>query len=96
VRVIGDYFSDYTSQLFDDSRTGYPLLERSGGKWVHLPARTSNSLRGEFLFAYKPVPGTVFYAGYGSQMTEPDAFRFRSVVRTSDNFFVKASYLFRL
>ena len=96
VRVIGDYFSDYTSELFDDTRTGYPLLELVGTTWTHLAPRTNNSLHGEFLFAYKPTPGTVFYAGYGSQLTEPDAFRFKSIVRTSDSFFVKVSYLFRL
>jgi drug/metabolite transporter (DMT)-like permease len=27
VRAIGEYFADYTSELFDDSRTGYPLLQ---------------------------------------------------------------------
>ncbi len=96
VRAIGEYFADYTSELFDDSRTGYPLLQRVGSSWVHLPASTANGVRGEFLFAYKPNPGTVFYAGYGSQMTEPESFAFRNLVRQNDNFFLKASYLFRM
>ncbi len=96
VRVIGEYFADYTSELFDDSRTGLPLLQKVGTAWRHLGAVTNNGVRGEFLFAYKPTPGTVFYAGYGSQMSEPESFSFRNVTRQNDNFFLKASYLFRM
>jgi hypothetical protein len=36
------------------------------------------------------------YLGYGSTMSEPDDFRFRDLRRTSDGFFGKLSYLFRL
>ncbi len=96
VRVIGEYFADYTSELFDDSRTGLPLLQQVGTAWRHLGPVTNNGVHGEFLFAYKPIPGTVFYAGYGSQMSEPESFSFRNVTRQNDNFFLKASYLFRM
>jgi hypothetical protein len=37
----------------------------------------------------------VVFAGYGSSLTEPDAFRFRELERVRDGFFVKLSYLFR-
>jgi len=48
------------------------------------------------LLSYQPVPGTVVFAGYGSDMVDQDAFRFRGLTRTDDAFFVKLSYLFRL
>jgi hypothetical protein len=38
----------------------------------------------------------VVFAGYGSVMDEPRAFKFGELERRSDGFFVKASYLFRL
>jgi hypothetical protein len=42
------------------------------------------------------MPGTVLFAGYGSDMLDEDAFRFRNLTRTSDALFLKLSYLFRL
>ncbi|MFN8573896.1 MAG: carbohydrate binding family 9 domain-containing protein [Gemmatimonadaceae bacterium] len=97
VRVIGEYRSAEVDALRDDSRTNYPLLVRDpeSGLWVQSPAQMVNTLNGNFLFSYTPVPGTVFYAGYGSLLTEPDAFAFRTVRRQNDAFFLKASYLFR-
>jgi hypothetical protein len=98
VRAIGEYFSDYTDVLRDDSRTNLPLLVYDGAKkqWVRTVERTDNRVHGEFLFSYKPTPGTVFYAGYGADMTEPEAFAFKAMPRRNDAFFAKASYLFRL
>jgi hypothetical protein len=49
----------------------------------------------DWLVSYVPSPGTVFFAGYGSSLTEPDAFRFRSMERVRDGLFVKVSYLLR-
>jgi hypothetical protein len=37
----------------------------------------------------------VFYFGYGARMTEPESFRYQHLARTTDVFFLKASYLFR-
>jgi hypothetical protein len=48
------------------------------------------------LFAWQPVPGTVAFLGYGNNLTEPSSFQFTTLRRTSDSFFVKFSYLFRL
>jgi hypothetical protein len=56
----------------------------------------SNNVSGNFLFSYQPTPGTVFFLGYGGTYAEPWAFNFTGLTRTSDNFFVKATYLFRL
>jgi hypothetical protein len=38
----------------------------------------------------------VIFAGYGSSLTEPDAFAFHDLKRVSDTFFVKLSYLLRM
>jgi hypothetical protein len=50
----------------------------------------------DWLFSYQPNPGTVIFAGYGSSMTESNAFRFSDLHRTTDGFFAKLSYLLRL
>jgi len=62
VRAIGEYLSDDTDVLRDDSRTNFPLLVYSSAqkKWVRTVATTNNSVHGEFLFSYRPTPGTVF------------------------------------
>jgi hypothetical protein len=98
VRAIGEYRSAEQDALRDDSRTNFPLLVRdpATGIWVRSPAQVNNNVSGNFLFSYTPVPGTVFYAGYGAQLSEPEAFAFRTVRRQNDAFFLKASYLFRM
>lgn len=96
VRVIGEYYAEYTDALRDDSRTGFPLLVRGGdGQFSRTAPETRNGLRADLLLAYTPAPGTLVYAGYGSQLTEPESFHFTRVQRASDAFFVKLSYLFR-
>jgi len=57
---------------------------------------TATAFQNDVLFSYKPTPGTVFFFGYGSSLSEADPFSFRSLARTSDGFFLKASYLFRM
>lgn len=97
-RAITEYRASEVDVLRDDSRTGLPLLVRddASGIWVPATARRSNTLSTNLLVSYTPVPGTVFYTGYGAQLGEPEAFAFRDVLRRSDAFFVKASYLFRM
>jgi hypothetical protein len=56
----------------------------------------NNNVRVDWLFSYQPRPGTVFFAGYGAGLREPEAFRFGDLQRTTDGFFVKLSYLFRM
>ncbi|MBW7935240.1 MAG: hypothetical protein H3C62_16860 [Gemmatimonadaceae bacterium] len=94
-RVIGEYFSEAVLDLRDEGRTGYPLLRRSGAGWVPATGYRDNSFRADWLVMYQPQPGTVFYVGYGAQMTEPAPMKFEHLVRRNDAFFVKASYLFR-
>ena len=59
-------------------------------------ASHSNLFHADVLLSYQPIPGTVVFAGYGSDMVDEEAFQFRGLRRTDDAFFLKLSYLFRL
>ena len=95
-RYIGQYVSEERTAL-RDPRTGGPIfIEDEPGIWLPAPAETSNDFRNDVLFSYKPSPGTVFFLGYGALLREPNAFEFSDLERSSDGFFLKASYLFRM
>jgi hypothetical protein len=94
VRVVTQYTATTRSAL-RDPRTGDVLLIASDSAFAPTTGRIANGLRTDWLFSYRPSPGTVFFAGYGNSMTEPDALAFRRLRRTSDGFFVKLSYLFQ-
>ena len=97
VRLVGQYDSQWQDALRDDSRTNLPIVIRnSSGVYRPTVAQTNNAVRVDWLLSYHPTPGTVLYAGYGNSLTEPDALAFRDLRRTSDGFFVKLSYLFRM
>jgi len=90
LRLVGQYDALNTAPLED--RQGRPILvggERDQG--IH-----SNEFRMDWLFSYRPAPGTLLYFGYGSTMHEPRQFRFGDLSRTTDGFFAKVSYVFRL
>jgi len=98
LRYIGQYVALRQAAL-EDPRTGAPLVQRDSttAAYSALGAFSSNTFRNDVLLSYKPVPGTVFFAGYGTSLVEPTAFQFsRGMYRTSDGVFVKVSYLFRL
>jgi hypothetical protein len=96
LRVIGEYSTSERDDLRDETRTFYPLL--INGRLA--TAQRSHSLRGDVLYSYQPSPGTVLFLGYGSfgsGVPDPtERFNFQPLVRTSDYFFVKYSYLFRV
>ena len=97
VRVVGQYIQDKTDSLRDDSRTGAPIfIAGPGGSLTRGAASSSNLFHADLLLSYQPVPGTVVFAGYGSDMVDEEAFQFRGLRRTDDAFFLKLSYLFRL
>ena len=104
MRLVGQYDAQRTDALRDDGRTGAPLLfclSRVAGTgacatYTFATGTESNALRMDWLFSYRPTPGTVVFLGYGSGLEEPDAFRFRGLRRTTDGFFAKLSYLFRV
>jgi hypothetical protein len=90
-RYVGQYASQEVDALRDPI-TGNPLIRDS----VPQTRSTNTEFRNDFLFSYRPIPGTVLFLGYGASLTEPDPFSFRDLTRTKDGFFLKASYLFRL
>jgi len=102
VRLVGEYDSGHQGALRDAGRTELPLLINGALS----PAYTDSRFRGDFLFSYQPVPGTVFFLGYGAAYadTRPAAELFsfpRSLAltgysRANDAVFVKGSYLLRL
>ena len=91
VRLVGQYAA----------RSRAPLVDRAGRQIITAgtavdTGSTTNDFSMDWLFSYRPVPGTLVYFGYGSLMQEPNEFRFRDLRRTTDGFFAKVSYLFRL
>ena len=48
----------------------------------------------DWLFSYRPTPGTLVYVGYGTAMDDVGQQRFRSFERQFDGFFAKLSYRF--
>ena len=98
VRYIGQYVAERQAAPHD-AATGDPLLlaNAGGGGYAALPGVSSNTFDNYFLLSYKPSPGTVFFLGYGTSLTEPTAFAFSrtALTRTGDGVFVKASYSWR-
>jgi hypothetical protein len=94
LRLVAQYTATERAAL-RDPRTGRVLLTRTApGVYAPTAPTASNELRADWLFSYRPTPGTVFFFGYGNTMTEPDALGFSRLRRTDDAFFVKLSYLF--
>lgn len=98
VRLIGEYNNASRDDLRDETRTFFPLIV--GGQ--RALATRSHTLRGDLLYSYQPNPGTVFFLGYGSfglanpSVDPAERFNFQPLVRSSDYFFVKYSYLFKV
>jgi hypothetical protein len=90
LRLVGQYAARSRSPLRD--RNGNPILVDG----VLDPGEITNDFSTDWLFSYRPVPGTLVYLGYGSTLEEPQQFRFQQLHRTRDGFFGKISYLFRL
>ncbi len=96
LRVVGEEDISANDDLRDESRTQQPLLVN--GKLAS--ASKTDSFHGDFLFSYTPTPGTVLFLGYGGDaLNTPDIrnrFLSTPLIRSSDHFFVKYSYLFHL
>jgi hypothetical protein len=90
-RYVGQYFAQVRDTLRDPI-SGNPLIVNG----TLAGRETQTEFRNDFLFSYRPTPGTVFFFGYGASLSEPDPFSFRDLARTKDGFFLKASYLFRM
>jgi hypothetical protein len=96
VRFVGQYAAQERDALRDPATEGPILQPDDSGTLVPIAEQVQNDLRLDLLFSYRPTPGTVFYFGYGSSITEQEAFTFQDLERVSDGFFVKLSYLFRV
>ena len=97
VRVVAQYDAAQVDSLRDDSRTNDPILIRGAdGSFRRAVAEEGAGLRWDGLFSYQPIPGTVFFLGYGATLGSPRFLEPSLLQRTRDGFFVKASYLYRL
>jgi hypothetical protein len=97
LRFVGQYDGLKVDALRDDSRTGDPvLIRRADGSFRRAEAVQRGSFRADWLFSYQPNPGTVFFAGYGASLGSARFFSPSDLERTSDGFFVKLSWLFRM
>jgi hypothetical protein len=90
VRFVGQYSARTQAPLED--RQGRPILLNGAAD----TGSVRNELRVDWLFSYRPTPGTLLYLGYGSTLEEPEQFRFGGLRRSSDGFFGKVSYLVRI
>ena len=96
VRFVGQYTATTGDTLARDPRTGLPLFTLGSQGLERVQRIPSTAFRVDWLFSYRPTPGTVFFAGYGSSLTEDDPLAFSRLRRVNDAFFVKASYLIRM
>jgi hypothetical protein len=98
LRLVGEYDAAFRDALRDDSRSELPIVIRDPDTGDYEPTlvQERNRFRWDALFSWQPTPGTVFFAGYGSTLSEPNGLRFHELSRTSDGFFIKFSYLFRM
>ena len=96
LRAVGEYDLSEHDDLRDETRTFFPLII-SGKKAL---ATRSAQFHADWLFSYQPSPGTVLFLGYGSLANAApnplERFNYQPLVRASDYFFVKYSYLFRM
>jgi hypothetical protein len=91
LRLVSQYAARRRDALYD--RNGAPIYINGQRSDVAV----SNDLRMDWLFSYRPSPGTLVYLGYGSSLAESDAFAFGSDLRkVQDGFFGKVSWLFRM
>jgi len=97
VRAVGEYRSDFQDALRDDSRTNLPLLIRNpeSGQYQRAPGQTVRTMFLDWLVAFQPSPGTVFFAGYGNTRQEDGRVLPLGLRRVRDGLFLKLSYLFR-
>lgn len=97
IRTIGEYATFRQDSLRDDTRTNLPIyLRQANGSLARASAFERKRARLDVLLSYLPTPGTVFYLGYGDIQKANSPGGPETLRRSSDAFFVKLSYLFRL
>lgn len=98
VRLVGEYDSERQDDLYDDSRTGLPILFCDPGPTACTRATgfDRGRFRADWLFSYQPTPGTVLFVGYGSTLASATRSSLGALRRADDGFFIKLSYLLRI
>jgi hypothetical protein len=97
----------FNKALFVRAITQFSLIDRdarrdpASGNPLVIYGTTSTPLNvgrfeGQFLLAYEPSPGTIFYVGYSLMREGHDTYDLSSMEPMADGLFVKLSYLFRL
>jgi hypothetical protein len=97
----------FSKALFARIITQYSLTDRdalrdpASGNPLVINGTTSEALdvgrfEGQFLFAYEPSPGTIFYIGYSLMRQGYNTYDISSMEPMADGLFVKLSYLFRM
>ena len=95
-RFVGQYESRLRDAYRDPRTESVILFKNSSGAYSKSTRNATNAIRADWLFSYFPSPGKVIYLGYGASLNEDMAFRFQQLDRSSDGFFVKASWLYRV
>ena len=96
VRLVSQYDARRIDAFRDDGRSNFPVLFRNpDGTFRRSVPDQRSGLRSDLLFSYQPTPGTVFFAGYGASHGVREFYEPSLLVRSSDAFFIKASYLIR-
>jgi hypothetical protein len=97
LRWVGQYDTNHIDALRDDDNTNFPIviLNNNGG-YTPTVVHNTNNFRMDWLFSYQPNPGTVLFVGYGTTLNELNRYQFSDLTRSTDGFFVKLSYLFRM
>jgi hypothetical protein len=96
VRFVSQYQSNTRAAAFDVRSGSLIYAQSAPGTFISVPAVEASTWRSDFLFSYRPNPGTVFFAGYGNTYRESENIPMLAERRrTDDAFFLKLSYLFR-
>jgi hypothetical protein len=96
VRFVGQYQSQESDALRDPASGNPILLRNAQNRFVLSTPTSSNHLRVDWLVSYRPTPGTVVFAGYGTGYRGLEGYSLQGLDRTDDGFFFKVSYLFRM
>ncbi len=97
LRVIAEHTELDQDDLRDDTRTELPVFfARADGTLAPALAFTRQTARIDVLFSWLPTPGTVLYLGYGDLLRADQPAGPERLRRTSDVFFTKLSWLFRV
>jgi len=95
LRMVAQYTAMERLPLRDPGSGQILLVQGPDGSLAPSTGSASNQLRADWLFSYRPSPGTVFFVGYGNTLREPDPLSLSNLQRTDDAFFFKVSYLFQ-